>query len=148
MLTSFCTVQAKDLDISVPSGQSCHICSFLQTEGYAVAEGEADEPWTSTRLAYYQMLKRQRLKSVVKLKGKEGRCIDVLESSSQVSPQAILDTERQRQRQRPASVGQARLAGADAGMDPVQDCISPLCEFHSTAVVNALYPDKLTWCVP
>ena len=29
-----------------------------------------------------------------------------------------------------------------------QDCIAPLCDFHSTAVVNAVFPDRITCYFP
>ena len=29
-----------------------------------------------------------------------------------------------------------------------QDCISPLCDFHSTSAVNAVYPNKITCYFP
>lgn len=131
--------EANDLDISVPAGKASLLCAYLQKyEGYktppihteaglpmdeaAAAAARADQ-----RLAYHQVLKRQRLQSVHKLKGKDGRSIDILESSTEVRHTI-------------------RAPGTEA--DPcLQDCIAPLCDFHSTAVINALFPDKLTWYV-
>ena len=88
--------QAKDLDISVPAGKASVLCSYLQTvEGYTAPpshteagqgldEAAAAAARAEQRLAYHQLLKRQRLISVHKLKGRDGRSIDILESATEV----------------------------------------------------------------
>lgn len=81
------TTKAQDLDISIPQGSTCTLCSYLETfESYKCSECEGDgKVWSEERLGYHQMLKRQRLKSVTKLIGRRGQRIDILESNTCVS---------------------------------------------------------------
>ncbi|KAK9898147.1 hypothetical protein P389DRAFT_29766 [Cystobasidium minutum MCA 4210] len=108
--------EAKDLDISVPKGSTCILCSYLERfESYTGNDRECDAngktTWSEERLGYHQILKRQRLKSVTKMVGRNGQKIDILESNT-------------------------------------CNCIAPLCEFHSTAVINALFPERITCFFP
>lgn len=79
--------QAKDLDISVPKGSTCILCSYLERfESYTGNDRECDAngktTWSEERLGYHQILKRQRLKSVTKMVGRNGQKIDILESNT------------------------------------------------------------------
>lgn len=75
--------QAKDLDVSVPMGSAEAMCEHLEThQGYIRAH---DCHWSSERLGYHTLLKRQCLKSVTKLYKGSDRSIDVLESATDVS---------------------------------------------------------------
>jgi hypothetical protein len=75
--------QANDLDVSIPAGCTHTFSQYLhEKEGYCCDEREE---WSEERLGYHQMLKRQRLRSVTKLAGKQGQKLDILESSTCVS---------------------------------------------------------------
>ena len=65
------------------------LCSYLEKfEGYV---RDASDAWTEKSTSYRQLLKRQRLRSVTKLKNCHGRCLDVLESTTCVG---LLKSER------------------------------------------------------
>ena len=82
-LRRLCACQASDLDLSIPAGTKEIVCSYLsQFEEYTQCDCEE---WTQERLSYHQMLKRQRLRSVIKLQGKGSEKVDILESNTCVS---------------------------------------------------------------
>ncbi|KAL7006223.1 hypothetical protein EMMF5_004109 [Cystobasidiomycetes sp. EMM_F5] len=87
------TWKAKDLDVSVPMGSAEAMCEHLEThQGYIRAH---DCHWSSERLGYHTLLKRQCLKSVTKLYKGSDRSIDVLESATDPFPrtQIIIDED-------------------------------------------------------
>jgi len=76
------------MDISVPKGKASMLCSYLEKfEGYAP---EVAGPCETQRTAYHQLLKRQRLASVTRLRNRQGRGIDVLESATTVRQTGLM----------------------------------------------------------